>query len=120
MPANIDALKQRFRQGQHAQAIAECEAWCEQHPSDLAAMRLCATMHALVGNCARALELLIRIRDPEHESADVLFNIGMCERELKNFDSSQRYFTIYTEKFPQSADGWASTRGVQVPAEPVQ
>jgi tetratricopeptide (TPR) repeat protein len=108
MPSNIDALKKRFREGEHAQAIAGCEALCEQHPSDHEALRLCATMHALVRNYARALELLIRIRNPEHESADVLFNIGMCERELKNFESAQRYFTIYTGKFSQNADGWAS------------
>ncbi len=65
-------------------------------------------MHALVHNYGRALELLHQIRNPNQENADVLFNIGLCERELKNFESAERYFKIYTEKFPNSSDGWAS------------
>ena len=65
-------------------------------------------MHALVQDYGRALELLQQIRDPGKENADVLFNIGLCERELKNFKSADGYFQIYAETFPDHADGWAS------------
>ena len=65
-------------------------------------------MHALVQNYGRALELLHQIRNPDKESADILFNIGVCERELKNFKGAGQYFRIYTEKFPDHPDGWAS------------
>ncbi len=105
---NIDALKQKFRQGRHAEAIAQCEALCRQSPADPEAKRLCAMMHALVLNYGRALELLHQIRDPHEENADVLFNIGLCERELNNVRGAQQYFRIYTGKFPDHPDGWAS------------
>ncbi|MEO8653388.1 MAG: tetratricopeptide repeat protein [Ramlibacter sp.] len=101
-------MKKKFREGRHAEAIAECEALCQRHPANHEIRRLCATMHALVHNYGRALELLHQMRNPDQENADVLFNIGMCERELKNFRSAAQYFGIYTEKFPDSPDGWAS------------
>ncbi len=65
-------------------------------------------MHALVQNYGRALELLHQIRNPQAENADILFNIGVCERELKNFRNAERYFGIYTDKFPKHSNGWAS------------
>ena len=102
----IDALKKKFREGHHAEAIAECEALCLRNPADHETKRLCATMHALVRNYGRALELLLQIRNPVKENADVLFNIGMCEKELKNFQSAAQYFRIYTDKFPDHPDGW--------------
>ncbi|RYF41465.1 MAG: tetratricopeptide repeat protein, partial [Comamonadaceae bacterium] len=65
-------------------------------------------MQAMVRNFGRALELLHKVRDPAHEDADILFNIGMCERELNNFHGAQHYFKIYTDTFPEGPDGWAS------------
>ncbi|RYF42524.1 MAG: tetratricopeptide repeat protein [Comamonadaceae bacterium] len=108
MKHDIEALKAKFRQGRHAEAIADCEALVLRAPAHREIKRLCATMHAMVRNYARALELLLQVRDPAHEDADILFNIGMCERELNNFQGAQQYFTVYTDKFPQGADGWAS------------
>lgn len=108
MKQAIDALKSTFRQGRHGEAIAECEALILQAPEHRELLRLCATMQAMVRNFARALELLHRVRDPAHEDADILFNIGMCERELNHFDGAQQTFKIFTDKFPQSPDGWAS------------
>lgn len=108
MKPDIEALKKKFRAGHRAQAIAQCEALCRQHPANHEIKRLCATMHGLVQGYPRALELLHEIRDPERENADILFNIGVCERELKNFQGAQRYFEIYTATFPDSPDGWAS------------
>jgi tetratricopeptide (TPR) repeat protein len=108
MISNIDALKKKFREGHHAEAIAECEALCRQDLVDHEIKRLCATMHGLVQNYGRALELLLQIRNPSQENADVLFNIGVCERELNHFKSAEQYFKIYTDTFPNSPDGWAS------------
>lgn len=107
MKPNIDALKKDFREGRHAQAIAQAEALCSQNPSNPEIKRLCATMHAMVRNYPRALELLLQIRDPSNENPDVLFNIAMCEKELKNFEGALQYFKVFTEKFAGSADGWA-------------
>jgi type II protein arginine methyltransferase len=107
MKSQLDALTRKFREGHHAQALAECEALCAQHPDDLAPKRLCARMHALAGNFSRALALFLQIRNPEEEDAENLFNIALCERELKNFESAARYFALYTQAFPQHADGWA-------------
>ena len=108
MPPTIDALKKKFREGQRAEAIAECEALCEQEPANHEARRLCATMHGLAQNYGRSLALLLQVRDPAKENPDVLFNIGVCERELKNFQGAEQYFNTFTEKFPHSPDGWAS------------
>lgn len=65
-------------------------------------------MHAALQNYGRALELLQQIRNPDSENADVLFNIGVCERELKNLENAAQYFKIYTESFPNDSDGWAT------------
>ena len=120
MRRNIDALKKKFREGHHAEAIAECEALCRQDPANHEIKRLCAMMHALVQNYGRALELLHQIRNPNQENADVLFNIGVCERQLKNFKSAEQYFKIYTDSFPNNPDGWASLGRMQVSIERVQ
>jgi tetratricopeptide (TPR) repeat protein len=108
MTKNIDALKKIFREGHHAEAIAGCEALCQQDPANHEIKRLCAMMHALVQDYRRALELLHQVRNPDKENADVVFNIAVCERELKNFRSADQYFRIYTDRFPNNPDGWAS------------
>jgi type II protein arginine methyltransferase len=108
MNQTFDAVKAKFRQGRHAEAIAECEALCGKNPRDQGMKRLCATMHALTRNYARSLELLEQIRDPAKENADILFNIALCHRELKNFAQAERHFQIYTEAFPGEPDGWTS------------
>lgn len=104
----MEALKKKFREGRRAEAIAECEALCRQRPADAALKRLCALMHAVVQNHGRALELLLQIRDPRQEDPDILFNVAVCERELNRLDDAERHLRIYTEKFPDHADGWAS------------
>lgn len=103
----MDALKRKFREGHHAVAIAECEALCQEDPGNYAIKTTCAMMHALVHNYARALELLHEVRGAGNEDADVLFNIAICQRELKNFEDAERYFKIYTDKFPNHSHGWA-------------
>lgn len=108
MPPDTDALKKKFREGRHAQAIAECEALCARHPARADLQRLCANMHALTGNFARSLALLLPLRDAAREDPDLLFNIAMCERELQHFDAARDHFELFTKHFPDSADGWAS------------
>ncbi|MDM0012183.1 tetratricopeptide repeat protein [Variovorax sp. J22P168] len=108
MKQDIEALKQAFRAGRHTEAIAECEALCVQEPAHFEVKRLCAMMHALVGNYARSLELLQQVRKQSPEDADVLFNIGTCQRELRDFKGAADSFKTYTEKFSGHADGWAS------------
>jgi tetratricopeptide (TPR) repeat protein len=106
--SGMEALKRRFREGRHAEAIAECELLCRQNPADAGLRRLCALMHAVVRNHARALELLQQIRDPAREDADILFNIAVCERELGRIDDAARDLGVYTTQFPDHPDGWAS------------
>ena len=104
----MEALKTKFREGRRAEAIAECEALCRQRPADRALKRLCAMMHAVVQNHARALELLLELRDPASEDADLLFNIGVCERELNHLEDAAHFFDIYTARFPDHPEGWTS------------
>ena len=103
----LDALKKKFRDGRHEEAIAECEALCRNDPNNYEIKRLCATMLALVKNYGRALELLREIRNAKKEDADALFNIGICQRELRDFISAEQTFKVYTDSFPNHSDGWA-------------
>lgn len=108
MTRSIDALKKTFRDGRQAEAIAECEAWCRQEPGHREAKKLCATMHAVARNHRRALELLRELRAAHPKDADVLFNIGACERDAGDVAAAARTFGSYTAAFPNDADGWAS------------
>jgi len=107
MRQDIDALKGKFRAGRKEEAIAECEALCARADAAPEVKRLCATMHAMTGNHKRALELLQAVRDPAREDPDVLFNIGMCQRELKDIAAAVETFDLYARRFPGHADGWA-------------
>ena len=108
MKSTIEELKRAFRAGRHAEAIAACEDWCRRDPGNREARRLCANMHILTGGHARALELLRALRDPAREDADLLFNIGNCEKALAQFEAALATFTRYTEVFPQDPAGWAN------------
>ena len=108
MKPTLDELTRRFREGDRTQAIADCESWCRGHPDDRQARRLCAKMHALTRSYARALELFRELRDPQREDAEILFNIGLCEKELAQFGAAADTFGVYTAKFANDAGGWAS------------
>ena len=108
MKPDIEALKRKFREGRHAEAIAECEALCLLQPADHGILKLCAMMHALVHDHARSLALLQQVRKQDPANADVLFNIGTCQRELKDFEAAAESFRTYTRTFPGHPDGWAS------------
>lgn len=108
MTVDTAALKQAFREGRHAQAIADAERLIARHPDDMEVRRLCATMQGMTGNYARSRELLLQVREREPGNPDVLFNIGMCERELQDFQAAARSFRAYVDKFPAHVDGWAA------------
>jgi type II protein arginine methyltransferase len=108
MMRSLEALKKHFREGRRAEAIADCEAWVREEPSHRDAAKLCATMHSVVGHYPRALELLRGLHASHPRDADVLFNIGACERESGDVSGAARSFRRYTETFPNDADGWAS------------
>ncbi len=108
MNPTLDELTRRFREGDRVQAIADCESWCLRNPGDRQARRLCAKMHALTGGYARALELFRALRDPQREDAEILFNIGLCEKELAQFSGAAETFGAYTTKFANDAGGWAN------------
>lgn len=108
MTRTIEGLKQRFRDGHRAEAIAECEAWIREEPAHRQARTLCATMCSVVQDYPRALELLRGLHAAFPKDADVLFNIGACERESGDVVGAARTFRRYTETFPNDADGWAS------------
>jgi len=108
MNPTLDELTRRFRDGNREQAIAGCEAWCLSHPDDRQARRLCAKMHALTRSYPRALELFRELRDPQREDAEVLFNIGLCEKELAQYSAAAETFGVYTAKFANDAGGWAN------------
>jgi tetratricopeptide (TPR) repeat protein len=103
----MEALKRKFRDGLHAEAIAECEILCLADPGNGDLKKLCAMMHALVRNHARALELLYELLGTRQDDADLLFNIGTCERELRHFEAAARHYEMYAKLFPDRADGWA-------------
>jgi tetratricopeptide (TPR) repeat protein len=104
----MEALKKKFRDGLRAEAISDCEILCLANPGNADLKQLCATMHALEQNHPRALELLYELLDTRKHDADIHFNIGTCERELRNFEAAARHFEIYSQLFPDRADGWAS------------
>jgi tetratricopeptide (TPR) repeat protein len=107
-PVNLDHLKQQFRQGRHAEAIAACEAAIRQEPGNRPARRLCATMHALTRNHARALDLLQELREPGRVDGELLFNIGTLQKDLQRDQDAADTFASYTAAFPADAAGWAN------------
>jgi tetratricopeptide (TPR) repeat protein len=107
--AQTEAIKGLFRDGHAVQAIAAAEALILQQPAHRPLRRLCATMHGMTGNYARSLELLQGLRDPASEDADLLFNIGMCERGLGDLAAAAATFAAYTRHFPGELDGWVAS-----------
>ncbi|MBC5766040.1 tetratricopeptide repeat protein [Ramlibacter albus] len=108
MNPGLDTVKALFRAGQHALALSQCEALVRERPQDTEAKRLCATMHGMVDNFGRSLELLRELQRAGVDDADLLFNIGMCERGLQDHGAALQTFRAYTEKFPGQIDGWAA------------
>ena len=104
----IDAVKAKFRDGRRSDAVAECEALCKAEPGNIVAKRLCGMMHALMGTHARAIELLAEVIEHAPGDGDVLFNLGLCERELGNFGAAGSRFKSYTQRFPGREDGVAA------------
>lgn len=107
MTTDIEALKRRFREGEHAAAIEECEALRARGSDSAELDRLCASMYAVTGAYARALQIFRALRGSGKDDADILFNIGLCERELADYAAAEKSFAAYTKKFSTHPDGWA-------------
>lgn len=107
MKSPLDAVKRDFREGRHADAIAACELLCKREPGDRPARRVLAMMFALTKDYARALSILRELLEADSSDAELLFNIGMCERELQEFGAARATFGTYTQRFPGDAGGWA-------------
>lgn len=107
MTTALDAIKRLFREGRRSEAIAACDAHCRQHPTDLAARKLGATMRAMVGDHAGARSQLRALRDAGLADADVLFNLAASERELNDLPAAERAFAAFTTAHPNDAAGWA-------------
>lgn len=107
MKADLEELKKKFKDGRRAEAIAACEAMCAAQPELAAARQLCSTMHVLQGDFQSALPHLRACESASPGNADILFNIGLCERELKQHARAEKAFQVYVEKFPAHPDGWA-------------
>ena len=106
--AAVQALKKMFKDGSRPQAIQKCEDLHRQDPGNREVQRLCATMHLVEGNFARAGELLKAVRGSGASDADVLFNIGFCERQAGNFAGADQWFGLYATEHPRDPEGWAS------------
>jgi len=107
MKSSLDAVKRDFREGRHGAAIAACEILCERDPGDRAARRVLGMMFALTKDYARARAILRELHAADPADAELLFNIGMCERELQDFEAARASFGTYTRRFPADPGGWA-------------
>lgn len=113
--AQLDALRKDFREGRREEAIAACETILSQRPDDAEALRLGAAMHAAVRGFARSLELLRSLQARGGgDAADLLFNIALCERGLKDYGSAARSFRAYAAQFPKDPEGWAGLAECQL------
>ena len=105
---NIDEIKKIFREGKQIEALSLCEALCQREPTNIEPKRLYAVMHGLMGNYKNSSTYLQDILDQNGDDADALFNIAVCEREQHNFTAAERFYLLYTSKFPKQADGWVN------------
>lgn len=114
MTAAIDALKKTFREGRREEAVAACEALCHREPGNIEARQLAANMHLMTRDFGRALEKLQQVWAADGRNPDVLFNLGMCERELQKIPEAAGHFKLYAQRFPDHPDGWASLAECQL------
>ena len=66
----------------------------------------------MMGTHARAIELLAEVNEHAPSDGDVLFNLGLCERELGNFGAAGLRFKSYTQSLPGREDGVAALASV--------
>lgn len=104
----LEDLKTRFRDGDQRGALQACEELCRSQPDDLEYKRLCALMHGLTGNFASSSAYLRSILAVSGDDADALFNLGVSEREQRNFAEAGQCYLLYTKKFPNHWEGWAN------------
>ena len=84
----LEKIREKFRRGDHADAIEECMVIIERTPDNAEALRLCSIMNGMVGNydnCSELLKHLIEIRPDDPEA---LFNLAVSERERNNIHNA--------------------------------
>jgi tetratricopeptide (TPR) repeat protein len=104
----IDEIKKTFRDGRRTEALQQCAQLCRNDPGNIELKRLCALMHGLMGNYKESAVALKDILEHDGNDADALFNIGVCEREQRNFKEAESRYLRYTEKYPEQVDGWVN------------
>jgi tetratricopeptide (TPR) repeat protein len=104
----IEEIKAKFRNGNQAEALQECEQLCRSQPANVALKKLFATMHGLAGNYQASAGVLREILAAHGDDADAIFNLAVCEREQRNFAAAQDCYALYTRKFPKQWEGWAN------------
>jgi tetratricopeptide (TPR) repeat protein len=102
----IDEIKTKFKSGYQAEAIRECEVLCRLDPKNIEPKKLSALMHGLMGNFKASSSALKEVLRLNSNDGDALFNLGVSEREQKNFKEAEYYYLLYTGKFPANWDGW--------------
>lgn len=104
--ASLDDIKQRFRSGDRAGAIAACQAACDADPGDAGARRLLALMLGMTGDLAGSLQAWSAVRELAPQDVDALFNLAICERDLGRPAKARDLFAECTRRAPKQADGW--------------
>lgn len=110
----IEEIKAAFRAGRHREALAACDALCQAKPADVANRKLAATMYGLVGDYAASAQRMRDVLAVTPDDTEVLFNLGVCEREMRNFEAAKACYLRYTQRHPKEWEGWVNLAECQV------
>jgi predicted O-linked N-acetylglucosamine transferase (SPINDLY family) len=99
-------IKKIFTEGNQEQAIAACQSLVFLHPPNLVLRKLLANLLAMSGKPLIAAKQLAIGFEFNPNDEELLFNLAICFRQGLDFPEAIRYFSIYVEKYPTSADGW--------------
>lgn len=110
----IEEIKTAFRAGRHQEALAACEALCQANGQDPALVKLTATMYGLVGDYANSARRLRDLVAAVPDDTEALFNLGVCEREMRNFAAARTCYLAYTQRHPKEWEGWVNLAECQV------
>jgi protein O-GlcNAc transferase len=102
----IANIKKSFADGNKEQAIFACQSLVFLHPPNLVLRKLLANLLALSGKPLLAAKQLVIGFEFNPNDEELLFNLAICYRQGLDFLEAIRYFSIYVEKYPASADGW--------------
>ncbi len=104
----IDSIKAAFKQGQRSEALQACAQLCATEPANLEPKRLFALLHVVLGNFSEAKTGYLAVLALRPNDSDALFNLAVCERELRRLDSAIEIYTTYTKAHPNAVEGWVN------------